>query len=94
MKKFLFNVGQEYIRLLSIKNIGPVYIGIEYEIVDNKVVLTEIQIQPDLFPYLENLYKLHDQIYRAAENNALSEDLIKQEAKFDIFMEINKHFQL
>ena len=92
MQKFNFYIGQEFIRLLSVKNIGPVYIQVEYEVIDDKVVLVDISLPPSLLPFLSNLQGLHDSIYSAAENNALNNELVKQDAKLDIFKELGKYF--
>ena len=81
MKKFQFFLGQEFLRILSLKNIDPVYLTIEYGVLDNKVVLNDIVIPAPIFPYIVNLYNLHDAIFNAAVNNANSLDLIKHEEK-------------
>lgn len=77
MQHFQFNIPRQYI--YSHNDLGH-YFGITYEVVDNRVVVIGVDIPFELLPLIINNSNLHSDIYAAAENNAISFDLIKMMA--------------
>lgn len=90
MKKFLFHIDQRY--LPAIKIISPYYATVRYEVVDNRVVVNSIELPYEILQHFLINCHFIDEVYAAAENNAHSFDLVKQDANFDLFKELGTYF--
>ena len=70
MQKFDFHVSKEFL-MLPFET--PIYLTVEYFLQDDKVIIFNIEIPPPIFPYLKDMYKLHNEVYHAAINNATND---------------------
>lgn len=91
MKKFQFKITQGFVNTFVLDT--PFIIEPSYHLNDGKVVLFDLDICPALFPFIKNNYELHDAIYKAAEQDALSAKLLECDIKIDIFKEMFSYFQ-
>ena len=85
MQKFDFHVSKEF---LTFPFETPIYLTVEYFLQDTKVILYNIGIPPPILPYLKDMYKLHNEVYHAAKNNATNDT-----DNVDFMVKIFDHFK-
>ena len=90
MQTFQFQITQQYVSP-ALKIISPYWVEVNYEVVDNKVVVLDVKIPYVILTYLTG-YNLANDIYFAAEHNALELKIQKTEMQFDIFKELGTFF--
>lgn len=91
MQKFDYNIPTEFLTLPFEQQF---FLSVEYVIEDAKVLLLNIEIPPPFFPYLKDMQRLSDSIYRAAENNAVNLELFKPKTTVDFMATIYEHFKM
>lgn len=99
--QFYFQITQKYVSN-ALKIISPYWVEVTYEVVDNKVVVTDVKVPYMILTYLTG-YHLANDIYYAAENNALSMGYfcLGKDVQFyppkndtDIIVKIFDHFKM
>ena len=66
------------------------YIGVSYEIIDNRVVLISTDIPIELLPKLIINTNLADYIYQGAEHNSIE---LRSSQPIDIFQVLGEYFK-
>ena len=86
MQTFQFQITQRYVNL-ALKIVTPYWVEVNYEVVDNKVVVIDVKIPYEILTYL-NGYHLGNDIYYAAENNHASNKAAQAEQQSDLFKDM------